>query len=85
MLGHVHIEFISTRSGTELDVRLDRVACDFNQANFENQSGTVHLVGKLILNYVKVRCVANIDLATLEGQWHIEPIAELSLANTLTK
>jgi hypothetical protein len=84
-LGYVHIKFTNTRGGTELGVRLDRAACDLSQASFENQSGTVHLVGELILNYVKVRCVADIDLATLEGQGHLEPIAELSPADTLAK
>lgn len=84
-LGHVHIKFTDTHGGTELDVRLDRAACDLSQANFDTQSGTVHLVGELILNYVKVRCVADIDLATLEGQGHLEPIAEISPADTLAK
>jgi hypothetical protein len=84
-LGYVHIKFTSTRGGTELGVQLDREACDLSQANFDGQSGTVHLVGELILNYVKVRCVADIDLATLEGKGHLEPIAELSPADTLAK
>ncbi|MEM7769703.1 MAG: MbtH domain protein [Cyanobacteria bacterium P01_A01_bin.37] len=83
--GHIHIKFINTRGGTELGVPLDRTACDLSQADFENQRGRVHLVGELILNYVKVRCVADIDLATLEGQGHLEPIAKLSPADTLAK
>ncbi|HHP7244067.1 MAG TPA: MbtH domain protein [Elainellaceae cyanobacterium] len=84
-LGHVHIKFTNTRGGTELGIRLNRTACDLSQADFENQRGRVRLVGELILNYVKVRCVADIDLATLEGQGHLEPIAELSPADTLSK
>lgn len=66
-LGHVHIKFTETRGGTELGVRLDPSALDMTQADFENQTGTVHLEGGLTLDYVKVRCVADIDLATLSG------------------
>ena len=84
-LGYVHIKFTDTRGGSELSVRLDREACDLSQADFEHQTGSVHLVGELILNYVKVRCVADIDLATLEGKGHLEPIAELSPADTLAR
>jgi hypothetical protein len=34
----------------------------------------VHLVGGLTLNYVKVRSIADIDLGTLAGQGHLEPV-----------
>ena len=84
-LGYVHIKFTGTRGDTELGVRLDREACNLSQADFDHQSGAVHLVGELILNYVKVRCVADIDLATLKGKGHLEPIAELSPADTLAR
>lgn len=73
-LGYVHIKFTDTRGGTELGVRLDRAATDLSQANFETGLGTVHLVGNLTLDYVKVRCVADIDLATSCGQGHLEPV-----------
>lgn len=74
--GYVHIKFPETKGGTELGVRLDPDASDFNQANFENQTGTVHLEGSLILDYVKVRCIADIDLTTLTGQGRLEIVAE---------
>lgn len=70
--GYVHIKFTNTRGGTELGVRLDRHASDFSRADFDNQTGTVLLVGRLTLNYVKVRCIADIDLKTLTGQGHLE-------------
>ena len=66
--GYVHIRFTATKGGTELGVRLDTAACDFSRADFVAQSGTVHLEGGLTLDYVKVRCIADIDLTTLEGQ-----------------
>jgi uncharacterized protein YbdZ (MbtH family) len=65
---YVHIKFTDTRGGTELGVRLDRDRCDFSQADFENGAGSVHIEGGLTLDYVKVRCIANIALNTLEGR-----------------
>ena len=73
-LGYVHVKFVNTRGGTELGVRLDPQATDLGQANFAQQSGTVHLVGGLTLNYVQVRCVADVDLVTLTGAGHLEPV-----------
>lgn len=72
--GYVHIKFTGTRGGTELGVRLDRDALGLDRADFENRMGTVHLEGGLTLNYVKVRCVADIDLETLAGQGRLQPV-----------
>jgi hypothetical protein len=44
---------------------------DLSQANFENQAGSAHLEGELTLDYVKVRCIADIDLKTLAGKGHL--------------
>jgi len=74
-LGYVHVKFTDTRGGTELGVRLDQDATDVDQASFEGKSGVVHLVGSLTLDYVPVRCVADIDLETLSGVGHLEPRA----------
>jgi hypothetical protein len=63
-----HVKFTKTRGGTELGVRLDRNACDFGLADFEKGTGTVHVEGGLTLDYVKVRCIADIELGTLEGK-----------------
>jgi uncharacterized protein YbdZ (MbtH family) len=68
---YVHIKFTGTRGGTALGVKLDRDACDFSGADFEAGTGTLHLEGGLTLNSVKVRCVADIDPATLEGKGHL--------------
>jgi uncharacterized protein YbdZ (MbtH family) len=72
--GYVHIKFTNTEGGTELGVRLDRDALDLSLADFDNQSGSVHMVGGLTLNYVKVRCIADIELSTLSGQGHLEKV-----------
>ena len=70
--GYVLVKFTDTRGGTELGFRLDNVATNLRQADFSQATGRVHLVGGLTLNYVKVHGVADVDLATLAGQGHLE-------------
>jgi len=70
--GYVHIKFTNTQGGTELGVRLDKSASDFGAADFSGQRGSVRLVGGLTLDYVKVRCIADIDLSTLAGKGRLE-------------
>lgn len=65
---YVHVKFTDTIGGTELGFKLDRAACDFSQADFDNAAGTVHVQGILTLDYVRVRCLADIDLGTLKGK-----------------
>jgi len=71
---YVHIKFTKTKGGTELGVRLDGEACDFSRADFDQGRGTAHVEGNLTLDYVKVRCIADIDLATMEGKGHLEKV-----------
>jgi uncharacterized protein YbdZ (MbtH family) len=68
---YVHIKFTDTKGGTELGFRLDQSASNFGGADFENGKGTVHVEGNLTLDYVKVKCVADIDLGTLQGTGHL--------------
>lgn len=70
--GYVLVKFTDTRGGTELGIRLDREATDLSRADFGQPAGTVCLAGNLTLNYVKVRCVADVDLASHEGTGHLE-------------
>lgn len=74
---YVHVKFTETRGGTELGVRLDPAACDFSSADFDNARGQVRLVGGLTLDYVNVRCLADIDLATLAGTGHLESVNDI--------
>ena len=69
---YVLIKFTDTQGGTELGVQLDNERTDLSQADFEQGQGTAHLEGNLTLNYVKVRCVADVDLAALEGKGQLE-------------
>jgi Core binding factor beta subunit len=66
-MGYVLVKFTETRGGTELGFPLDRDNTDISRADFDNGTGTVHVEGNLILNDDPVRCIANIDLATLKG------------------
>jgi hypothetical protein len=66
-MGYVLIKFTETRGGTELGFPLDRDATDLSAADFAQGSGAVHVEGNLILNDDPVRCIADIDLATLKG------------------
>jgi hypothetical protein len=66
-MGYVLVKFTQTRGGTELGFPLDRDATDLSEADFGEGTGTVHVEGHLILNDDPVRCIADIDLATLKG------------------
>jgi hypothetical protein len=66
-IGYVNIKFTDTRGGTDLGVRVDHAASDLSGADFGLGLGTLHVEGTLILNQDPVRCIADIDLATLTG------------------
>ncbi|NYH52708.1 MULTISPECIES: hypothetical protein [Nocardiopsis] len=75
-LGYVFIKFSDSRGGTDLGVRVDESATDTGGADFAAGTGTVHIEGTLTLDYVEVRCVADIDLASLDGTGHLVARAE---------
>ena len=79
---YVHIKFTETKGGTEIGIRLDRKTSDFSAADFENGKGTVHVEGNLTVDYVKVKCVADINLSTLQGRAHLVKVdtKEMSVA-----
>jgi hypothetical protein len=74
--GYVHIKFTNTRGGTELGVAIDRERSDFTSADFAAEAGRMTVVGTLTLDYVKVRCIADIGLPALDGLGRLEPIPE---------
>jgi hypothetical protein len=76
-MGYVFIKFTGTRGGTDLGVRVDKSAVDLSKADFAQATGVAHVEGTLTLNYVKVRCVADIDLATLQGTGHLVILEEV--------
>jgi len=66
-MAYVLVRFTQTRGGTELGFPLDSDATDLGGANFDDGTGSVHVEGHLTLNGDPVRCIADIDLATLKG------------------
>jgi uncharacterized protein YbdZ (MbtH family) len=71
---YVHIKFTQTKGGTELAFCLDNGSSDFSNADFENGKGTAHVEGSLTVDYVKVRCIADVDLTTLAGKGRLAKI-----------
>jgi hypothetical protein len=76
-MGYVFIKFTNTRGGTDLGVRVDKSTTNLSQADFAHAHGIAHVEGTLTLNYVKVRCIADIDLATLNGTGHLVALEEV--------
>lgn len=76
-LGYVFIKFPDSRGGTDLGVRVDDGITDTSGADFVKGVGMVHIEGTLTLNYAEVRCVADIDLASLSGTGHLVTLAEV--------
>lgn len=76
--GYIHIKFTATQGGTELGVALDNDTTDVSKVDWTEGTGMAHLVGFLTLNYVHVRCVADLDMASREGKGHLDIIEEVS-------
>jgi hypothetical protein len=68
--GFVHVKFMDTQGGTELGFHLDKDVSDLN-VDFEQGEGNIKLVGNLTLDYVRVQCVARVDMRTLTGHGHL--------------
>ena len=72
--GYVHLKFTQTKGGTDLYIPLDLSSSDLSRGDFERGAGTIRLSGELTLDYVPVRCHAEIDLSTMAGQGRLEPL-----------
>jgi hypothetical protein len=66
------VRFTDTRGGTELGFKVDTDLSDLSGGDFDSKSGIIKLCGTLTLDYENVRCVAELDLATLTGKGHLE-------------
>lgn len=76
--GFVFVKFTETTGGTELRINLNTQLSRLNQADFLLGKGMLHLVGDCELNFEKICCVADIDLATRQGNGYLQPIQEQS-------
>jgi hypothetical protein len=74
---YVFLKFTETQGGTDLGMRVDKSSTDLRQAHFDQHTGIAHVEGILTLNYVKVRCIADIDLETLDGMGHLVALEDI--------
>jgi hypothetical protein len=74
--GYVHILFTDTRGGTELGFSINKDLSSLSEADFIEARGRMRLCGDLTLDYERVRCVADLDVATLKGTGHLELLAK---------
>ena len=74
--GYVHVLFTETRGGTELGVSVDEEASEVPDDVLENGSGQVHLEGTLVLDYVRVRFIGDLDVASLDGTGRLVPVGD---------
>ena len=65
---YVHVKFTATKGGTELGFPIDSEGSDLSGADWERGSGTIHVEGDLKLDGVRVRCMADLDIATMKGK-----------------
>jgi uncharacterized protein YbdZ (MbtH family) len=75
--GYIHVRFPETKGGTELGLRLNADHSDWRGGDFDAATGRIHLVGDLTLDTVKVQCIADIDLSTLQGRGRLRPIDQI--------
>ncbi len=76
-IGYIFIKFTATQGGTDLGVQVEKTATDLTRANFADGIGIAHVEGTLTLNYVKVRCIAEVELSTLNGTGHLVILEEV--------
>jgi uncharacterized protein YbdZ (MbtH family) len=74
--GYLRIKFTDTKGETEIGFKVDKETSDFSHADFDEGTGQVRVVGGLSLDYTKVRCIADIDLKSLDGRGHLEKVGE---------
>ena len=69
------MRFTGTRGGTELGFSVDRERSRLADADFAQGTGHATIVGDLTLDYVDVRCIADIDLPSLQGTGRLEKLS----------
>ena len=73
---YVFVKFLETQGETELGINIDDTLTNLENADFINGIGDIRVVGTCELNYHKVRCIAEVDLATKQGTAYLEIIGE---------
>lgn len=75
---HVKIKFSPNFGSADVNVSLDMEACDFVTADFDGRKGEIHLEGTSTLDNRAVRCIADIDLSTMDGTGYLILLEEWS-------
>ena len=75
----MRVKFTDTKGGTELGIRVNNEASNFQDAKFERQPAARKLLATSRSITPRVRCIANIDLQSLAGQGRLEKIARRRL------
>ena len=75
--GYIHIKFTQTKGGTELGINVDLNNTNVKELDFNKKKGSLHIEGTTNLNYNLVRCIADIDLATRQGEGYLQVIEEI--------
>jgi len=70
--GFVLVKFTDTQGGTEIGFELNSSQSRTEDCDFDSGTGTVRLVGDLVLDFQKVRCIADIDIGEMEGEGRLE-------------
>jgi len=70
----VHVRFTETRGGTEIGVPLE-AGSDLSGADWEGRKGTIHIEGELELDGVRARCIADLDIASLQGTGRLQALS----------
>jgi hypothetical protein len=73
---YLQITFTRVDGARELGVDLDHKDCDSTTADFEGRKGEVHLEGTVVLDHQTFRCVAYIDLSTMDGTGYLVLVEE---------
>ena len=66
---------------TKLGFEIDKEKSDWGSCNFKEKSGKIHLEGELILNFNKVRVIADADIKTFKGTGYLEFIKEVEIGS----
>jgi len=72
----VFVTFTETNGGTELGINVDLALTNIRNADFEQGTGVISVVGTCKLNYQRIRCIAEVDLSTKKGTGYLEPLDE---------
>ena len=79
---YIHMLFTGDAGEIALGFPFDRARSDLSGANWDTGEGSIHLEGELGLNGTPVRCVADLDIRTMEGVGRLGVLAPAAAGAT---